>query len=124
MWMHTVDVDQSVRRKVYRSILVIWSLLIPVMGNGGIRTRLVTISRRQDTDPSYKPMFPWLAIKVSSGYRRACTGMEPSRERPSEFMTGLRLVGVGRVDIYPSRPKSGFGRSKPTHLTTKPSNGR
>ena len=28
--------------------------------------------------------------------------MEPSRERPSEFMTGLRLVGVGRVDILAS----------------------
>ena len=67
-------------------------------------------------------MFPWLAIKVSSGYRRACTGMEPSRERPSEFMIGLRRVGAGRVDILVVL-QGGSGRSKPTHLTTKPSSG-
>lgn len=67
-------------------------------------------------------MFPWLAIKVSSGYRRACTGMEPSRERPSEFMIGLRLVGVGRVNILVVL-QSGSGCSTLTHLTTKPSNG-
>ena len=48
--------------------------------------------------------------------------MEPSRERPSEFMTGLRLVGVGQVDILVVL-QGGSSRSKPTHLTTKPANG-
>jgi hypothetical protein len=95
-WMRTVDVDQSVRCEVYRSVLVIWGLLIAARTMEG-EDAASQDQRKQEAHPSYRPMFAWLATRVSSGYRSACTGMEPSRERPSEFMLSLRLTSLSAI---------------------------